>query len=475
MREGALDDSFAALVRGPSTRYPRGFALLFPVWVAAIFAAAWVAWLRVIGPMPWWYAGTLTGGLLIAGITASAVLATIRQPAFRADRNGIRLGLRTERKRPRNRQAHLWWSDVRQLRIEPRHYGLMVEISLGPAARIVRRRGPLRQVLLWSTMLIMPFGLGRGTPRLTEPRRKDPQYRVRLYDVTPEELGLALAGLALPAVEIIVISRRYGPIMARRPQPAAPRRPAPAAAPSAAAAPPAPTAAPPTATSQPAAAPPVTSAPVTAPPVRPSPVDAPTVTLPPVMAQTEAVAAETPPPPTLVSPVADEPLAADEPLVPNDTAAASEAPAEDEPLVPDDTAATGETPAADEPLVPDDTAAISEAPAEDEPLMLDYPAATGETPAADEPLVPDDTAAISETPAEDEPLMLDYPAAAGETPAADELTGEAPGADVLPPDVLPPDDVASDGPLAGVPVMAAPHAGLEVAAPAERAASQPAA
>jgi hypothetical protein len=471
MREGALDDSFAALVRGPSTRYPRGFALLFPVWVAAIFAAAWVAWLRVLGPMPWWYAGTLTGGLLIAGITVSAVLATIRQPAFRADRNGIRLGLRRERKRPRNRQAHLWWSDVRQLRIEPRHYGLMLEISLGPAARIVRRRGPIRQLLLWSTMLIMPFGLGRGTPRLTEPRRKDPQYRVRLYDVTPEELGLALAGLALPAVEIIVISRRYGPIMARRPQPAAPRRPAPTTAPSAAAAPPAPpapTAAAPTVTSQPAAAPPVTAPPVTpapvtaavvtappvtsasvtappvtsapaaAPLVTPAPVDAPTVTLPPAMARTETVAAATPPltaePPTLVSPVADEPLAADEPLVPDDTAAIGEAPAEDELLVPDDTAAIGETPAADEPLVPDDTAAIGEAPAEDEPLMLDYTAA------------------------------------AGETPAADELTGEAAG-----PDVLLPDDVPPDGPLAGVPVMAAPHAGLEVAAPAERAASQPAA
>jgi hypothetical protein len=445
MREGALDDSFAALVRGPSTRYPRGFALLFPVWVAAIFAAAWLAWLRVLGPMPWWYGGTLTAGLLIAGITVSAVLATIRQPAFRADRNGIRLGLRRERKRPRNRQAHLWWSDVRQLRIEPRHYGLVVEISLGPAARIVRRRGPIRQVLLWSTMLIMPFGLGRGTPRLTEPRRKDPQYRVRLYDVTPEELGLALAGLALPAVEIIVISRRYGPIMARRPQPAAPRRPAPAAAPSAAAppsaaaapaAPPAtsqPAAAPP-ATSQPAAAPPVaappvtappvtappiTSAPVTAPtatapPVTPSPVDAPTVTLPPATARVETLAAATPPPaaepPTLVSPVADEPFVADEPA------------AADEPL------------SAAEPLVPDNAVAI------------------GQTPAEDEPLVPGDTAAI------------------GETRAADELTGAAAGAGVLPPDELPP-----DGPLAGVPVMAAPHAGLEVPVPAERAASQPAA
>ncbi len=129
--------------------------------------------------MPWWYVGPLIGGLLIAGVTMMAAMATIRQPAFRADRNGIRLGLRTERKRPRHRQAQLWWSDVRQLRIEPQSYGLVVEISLGPAARIVRRRGPARQALLACGMFLLPFAVGRGTPRLTEARRTDPQYRVR--------------------------------------------------------------------------------------------------------------------------------------------------------------------------------------------------------------------------------------------------------------------------------------------------------
>ena len=263
-----MDENFVALVRGPSTRYPRGFPLLFPVWLAVGLAAAWIAWIRVIGPMQWWYRDTLVVGMLIAAVTVVGVVATIRMPAFRADRNGIRLGLRTERKRPRHRQAHLWWSDVRQLRIEPRRYGTLVEISLGPAARIVRRRGPIRQTLLWCTMLVMPFGLGRGTPRLTEPGRKDPQYRIRLYDVTPDELGLALAGLALPAVEIIVISRRYGPIMARRPQPDAPRRPAPAA---------------PTVTPAPAA-PPASAA--TAPPAATAPL------VPPIAVPAVAVAAD---------------------------------------------------------------------------------------------------------------------------------------------------------------------------------------
>ena len=107
---------------------------------------------------------------------------------------------------------------MQQLSIAPRRYGSRLEITLGPAARIVRRRSPLRQVLLMCGMLILPLGLGRGTPRLTESRGSAPQYRVRLYDVLPEELGLALAALALPAVEIVVMSRRRGPLMARRPQ-----------------------------------------------------------------------------------------------------------------------------------------------------------------------------------------------------------------------------------------------------------------
>jgi hypothetical protein len=344
MREGAVDESFVAIVRGPSTRYPRGFPLLFPVWLAVVVAAAWISWLRVIGPMQWWYRDALVVGMLIAGATVVGVVATIRQPAFRADRHGIRLGLRTERKRPRHRQAHLWWSDVRQLRVEPRRYGALVEISLGPAARIVRRRGPIRQTLLWCVMLVMPFGLGRGTPRLTEPGRKDPQYRIRLYDVTPDELGLALAELALPAVEIIVISRRYGPILARRPQPAAPRRPAPAA-PAAPAPPPAPFPAAPAVTpirQQPAAA-----------PAAPAPAAAaePAVALTPPDATDPAVAAPGPADPS--SP-ADEGLA--EPALADPSPAAEPDPAIPRPADPsppaDEVLAASVSPAGDTPAAP---------------------------------------------------------------------------------------------------------------------------
>jgi hypothetical protein len=215
-----LDESFAALVRGPETVYPRGFPYLIPAWLAVALGAGGWWWVAIIGPLQWWYAVPAACGLAGAAVTMGVALATIRLPAFRADRHGIWLGLRSERLRPRHRQARLWWADVRQLRIEPRSYGAFLEISMGPGARIVPRRGPVRQALLLCGLFVMPFGLGRGLPRLTEAGRRDPQYRARLIDVTPEQLGVALAGLSLPSVEIIVISRQHGPMLARRPQPA---------------------------------------------------------------------------------------------------------------------------------------------------------------------------------------------------------------------------------------------------------------
>jgi len=213
-----VDESFAALVRGPSSTFPRGYPFLIPIWIAVGGGALLYGWSRLIGALPWWYGGLAVSGLVLAIVALVSVFASIRRLAFRADANGIRLGVRTARKRPRQRQALLWWSDVQRLSIAPRHYGSVLEITLGPAARIVRRRSLLRQALLMCGMLILPLWLGRGTPRLTEPRGSAPQYRVRLNDVQPDELGVALAALALPAVDIVVMSRRRGPLMARRPQ-----------------------------------------------------------------------------------------------------------------------------------------------------------------------------------------------------------------------------------------------------------------
>jgi hypothetical protein len=220
-----MDESFSALVRGPSSRLPRGYLYLVPVWCAVAAGAFGYGWSRLVGTLPLWYGALLAAGVAVAGILLTCVLMSVRHLAFRADANGIRLGIRSSRKRPRQRQAHLWWADVQQITIAPRHYGSRLEISLGPAARIVRRRPPWRQGLLMIGMLLLPLGLGRGTPKLTEPRNYAPQYRVRLYEVKPEELGLALAALALPSVQIVVTSRRRGAVLARRLQPTAIRAP----------------------------------------------------------------------------------------------------------------------------------------------------------------------------------------------------------------------------------------------------------
>jgi hypothetical protein len=215
-----MDETFTAVVRGPASTLPRGYPWLIPAWLIVGVAALLFAWVKVIGPLQWWYWGLALGGLAFAALVLVSVLATVRHVAFRADGNGLRLGVRTDRRRPKRRQAYLWWADVAQLSILPRHYGLVLEITLGPAARMTPHRSPVRQVLLVCGMFFMPLWLGRGTPRLTEPRSVSPQYRVRICDVTPHELGLALAPLAPADVEIVMLSRRRRQLLARRPQPA---------------------------------------------------------------------------------------------------------------------------------------------------------------------------------------------------------------------------------------------------------------
>jgi hypothetical protein len=211
-----VEEGFAALVRGPSSTFPRGYPWLIPVWVAAVVIGLYVGWTQVVGNLPWWYRDLALGGLLFAGLTLLLVLGTVRHLAFRADANGIRLGVRTSRKRPRKRQVHLWWADLQRVAIYPRFGGSKVEITLGPSTRIARHRSPVRQGLLMIGMLVMPLWLGRGAPRLTEQRSGTPHFRMRLVDLSPEELGLALAALAPAEMEILVMSRRRGPMLARR-------------------------------------------------------------------------------------------------------------------------------------------------------------------------------------------------------------------------------------------------------------------
>lgn len=200
-----MDETITCLVRGPSSRYPRGFLWLIPVWFSLVGAAVVFASYRIGHELPLWLAATELGALLIAAITMMGVLATVRRHAFRADEHGIWLGIRTTRKRPKLRQVHLSWPDVAQMRMVSRRYGLLLEIRLSSAARIAHRPAPIKQVLLLLGVLVMPLGIGRGRPALTMPEMAPPRYLIKLCDVTPAELSAALATVkpnALPVRQL---------------------------------------------------------------------------------------------------------------------------------------------------------------------------------------------------------------------------------------------------------------------------------
>jgi hypothetical protein len=205
-----VDDTVTCLVRGPASRYPRGFVWLIPAWFAIISYAA----VRLgtdassTGQMPLWLGLTEVGGLVLAACTLGGVLATVRHRAFRADSYGIWLGIRTTRRRPKLRQVHLAWPEIAQLRMVPRRYGVLLEITLSPAARIVHRPGPVKQVLLFTGALLLPFVFGRGTPALTTPRLDPPRYQIKICDLTAAELKQALAAVQPDALPVRVLTRR---------------------------------------------------------------------------------------------------------------------------------------------------------------------------------------------------------------------------------------------------------------------------
>jgi hypothetical protein len=151
---------------------------------------------------------TEIGGLLIAACIALSVIGTVRHRAFRASSDGIWLGVRTAHKRPGLRQVHLSWPEVAHVQLLPLRYGVLMEITLSPAARIVDRPGPGRQVLLWFGALAMPFAFGRGTPALTAPVGDPPRYQVKVCDRTAAELKLALATIKPEALPVRVVAKK---------------------------------------------------------------------------------------------------------------------------------------------------------------------------------------------------------------------------------------------------------------------------
>ena len=146
---------------------------------------------------------------MLAVLTLIAVLTTVRSNAFVADGSGVWLGLRGGARRRfgrrRREYAYLPWTDVWQIRIAARFYGARLDIVL-PAGSIGRRH-PVRKFIAAAVTLVLPVSYLFRSPGLLLPRHDPPRYRIPLYDVTPEELRLALAPLVPPTVAIGVRPR----------------------------------------------------------------------------------------------------------------------------------------------------------------------------------------------------------------------------------------------------------------------------
>jgi hypothetical protein len=203
-----MNDTVTCLVRGPASRYPRGFLWLIPAWFIILSAVVIAVVRHASGQTPLWLGLPEIGGLALAATTMFCVLATVRHYAFRADSHGIVLGIPPSRKQPKLRQVYVPWPDIAQMRMVRHHYGVLLEISLGPSAPIAYRRGLGEQALTLLGALVMPFGFGRGTPALTMPRSNPPRYRVKICDVSPAELREALAAVQPAGTPVRVLMKK---------------------------------------------------------------------------------------------------------------------------------------------------------------------------------------------------------------------------------------------------------------------------
>jgi hypothetical protein len=181
---------------------------LIPAWFAILTTVILVVGRHANGGLPVWLGATEIGSLAIAAVTVFSVLMTVRQRSFRADSHGIWLGCSTTRRRPRLRQIHLVWPEIAHLRMEPRRYGVLLEITLSPAARTVHRPGLIKQALLLLGALLLPFAFGRGRPALTTPATDPPRYKLKICDRTAPELRQALAAVQPDTVPVRVLTRK---------------------------------------------------------------------------------------------------------------------------------------------------------------------------------------------------------------------------------------------------------------------------
>jgi hypothetical protein len=224
--ERAVDDTVACLVRGPASRYPRGYVWLVPIWFLVLSGVVALVSVSVSGTLPLWLGVSEIGGLLLATCTAACVLLTATRMAFWADQRGILLGSRRQRRRPKLRQVYLPWPDVAQVRMVPRRYGVLVELLLSPAAPPVYRPSLPSQASLLLGALVMPIGVGRGRPALTMPRMQPPAYRVRVCE-RADQLSGALRLVAPENVPVRVLASMAALRLTSPRRPRLPRPPQP--------------------------------------------------------------------------------------------------------------------------------------------------------------------------------------------------------------------------------------------------------
>lgn len=223
-----MHDRYAALVKGPSTLFPRGFLWLIPTWFAAIALL-----LKFKTQTPPWYGYAALLGLLLAASTLLLVLTFVRNNAFVADGSGIWLGLRAGATRRLGRRRRtirpVPWPQIEQLRIVPRAYGARLDVMLGGPAPMVSWPRALAKIAANSLLLILPISYLFRTPGLLTPRTDPARYRIPLYDVTAAELRVALRHLAPATVQVVEIPRWRIQAMrqrrALRPAPHAPPAP----------------------------------------------------------------------------------------------------------------------------------------------------------------------------------------------------------------------------------------------------------
>ncbi|HEY2550768.1 MAG TPA: hypothetical protein VGI64_09345, partial [Streptosporangiaceae bacterium] len=224
-----MEGRFAALVRGPSPVFPRGILGVVVVWYAAASAALLTVY-RLLD----WYGPIALAGLLLGAVTLLAVLSTMRNNAFVADQSAIWLGLRVgaARRVGRRRRAlrKLPWSDVEQVRITWRPYGVRVDIMLGPAAPLAGRANPVLSGFAGIMLLVLPVSYLVRLPSIVVPHAGLRRYRVQIYELRPESVRAALRELAPRTVAVTVYSLFGRPRTIAAPPPAGMARPAAAAA-----------------------------------------------------------------------------------------------------------------------------------------------------------------------------------------------------------------------------------------------------